>query len=113
MIPLLIIICLQLFIAGIVFVVLRYLLDRELEKVAIEKLLSLQMEAVKGDICIFHGNPLSASIEERIKDLIKGKFKDNPVKFEQLKSLKGGLMIKTADQVLDFSLSSRLENFWS
>ena len=52
-------------------------------------------------------------VEDRLRGLIKAKFVSSEVKFEQLKSLKGGLMIKLADEVLDYSLSSRLENFWS
>ena len=52
-------------------------------------------------------------VEQTLTGLVKDRFVDGKIAFEQLRDLKGGLIIKVDDEVLDFSLSSRLENFWS
>jgi F0F1-type ATP synthase delta subunit len=108
-----IVIVLQIVIAGIVFSILWRLLDRELVAAAIEKLMSVKTSAEVKVVNVYHGNVLPVRIEEKLKILVKNKFTNSDVFFEQLKSLKGGLIIKVADEVLDFSISSRLENFWS
>ena len=113
MMTLVFIIVLQLAIAGVVIVVLKRLLDRELEQAAIEKLMSLKTNATVKIVHIYYTKPLSLNVEQTLTGLVKNKFVDGEIAFEQLRDLKGGLIIKVDDEVLDFSLSSRLENFWS
>ena len=113
MIPLIILIFLQLTIALVIIFVLKRLLDRELEKAAIEKLMSLKANADVKVVNIYHAKPLTLNVEEEFKSLVKNKFVGSEIVFERISNLRGGLIIKAADEVLDFSVSSRLENLWS
>ena len=107
------ILVLQLVIAAVVAFVLKRLLDRELEKAAIEKFSSLKpMQGVK-TITVNYASPLPSSVEQELTALAKRKFVDSKITFEQEATLKGGLIIKVADEILDFSLANRLEHFWS
>ncbi len=110
---LIMIIILQLTIALVVIFVLKHFLDRELEKAAIEKLMSLKANADLKVVNIYHAKPLTLNIEGEFRALVKNKFSGSEIIFEQISNLKGGLIIKAADEVLDFSVSSRLENLWS
>lgn len=103
----------QALIALVVLGILKYLLDRELEKAAVEKLLSLKVNSSASGIHVYHGNPMPSKVKSRLTGMIRRKFLQDEVRFEQLQSLKGGLMIKVADEVLDFSVASRLEHLWS
>lgn len=113
MISILILLIVQLAIAGIVIFVLKRLLDRELEKAALEKLASFKTMGTVDNVIVYYASSLPLRVEEEIRALVKRKFTDSKIIFEKLSDLKGGLMIKIVDEVLDFSLSSRLENFWS
>ncbi len=108
-----IIIVLQLIIAAIVVFVLKNILNRELEKIAIEKLMSLKLNENVKEVHIYYFQSLSLDVEGEFKALIQNKFVNSKINFEQLQDLKGGLIIKVGEEVLDFSLSSRLENLWS
>ena len=110
MMPFLIIFVLQLVIATVVIFVLKRLLDRELEKAAIEKLTSLKTNVDVKVVHIYYAKPLSLNVEEKLRELVKNKFSVSEIIFEELENIKGGLIIKIEDEVLDFSLSSRLEN---
>ena len=113
MIPFIILIVVQVTISVVVIFVLKRLLDRELEKSAIEKLMSLKADADVKVVNVYHAQPLAMNVESQFRALIKNRFTGSEVVFEHLANLKGGLIIKIKDDVLDFSLSSRLENFWS
>jgi F0F1-type ATP synthase delta subunit len=113
MIPLIFLVVLQLAIAGIVIFFLKRVLNRELEKVAVEKLVSIKPSESVDLVTVYYAYSLPSVIEQEIRTLIKNKFTEAKIIFEQLRPLKGGLMIKIKDEILDFSLSSRLENFWS
>ena len=113
MILLFLIIILQLVIAVIVFFVLKGLLDRELKKVAIEKFLSLKVISGIDSIYVYYAGDLALKFKEELTVLAKSKFTDSKNIFEQNQILKGGLVIVVAQEVLVFSVSSRLENFWS
>ncbi len=109
----LILILVQLAIAGTVIFVLKRLLDRELAKAAIEKLASLKAAEAVEHVIVYYASPLPSSVEAEIKVLANRKFTNGKIVFERLQSLRGGVIIKVADEILDFSLSSRLENLWS
>jgi len=113
MMPLLILFIVQLMVACAVIFILKRVLDRELEKSAIEKLASFKFSGKVDKIMIYYASALSLRTKEQITSLIKQRFTCGEIVFEQLRTLKGGLMIKIADEVFDFSLSSRLESFWS
>ena len=113
MMPFLSMFVLQLIIAAIVIFVLKNLLDRELEKAAIEKLMSLKADSTIKTVNIYYAHSMPSKIEKELIHLTKNKFSDSKVVFEQNKILKGGLVIKAADVVLDYSLSSRLDHLWS
>jgi F0F1-type ATP synthase delta subunit len=113
MLPFIIMIVLQVTIGVVVVFVLKNLLDGELEKAAIEKFSSLKANPEVRVVNVYSFRPLSVNIEQELKGLAKHKFTDSEIIFEQNKVLKGGVVIKTSNEVLDFSLSSRLENFWS
>ena len=111
--PFVIIIILQLIIAGIVVFILKNFLNRELEKAAVEKVMSLRANEDVKAINIYYAQSLPINVAEEFKVLIQNKFVNSKIEFEQLQDLKGGLIIKVGEEILDFSLSSRLENFWS
>jgi F0F1-type ATP synthase delta subunit len=113
MMPFVIIIVLQVVIAGVVIFVLKHLLNPELEKVAIEKLASLKPSIDVKVINVYHFRRLPVNIQKELRELAKNKFTNSEIIFEQSNILKGGVVIKIDSEVLDFSLSSRLENFWS
>jgi F0F1-type ATP synthase delta subunit len=113
MISLGILIGLQLVIALIVVIVLKQQLDRELEKAAIEKMMSIRNNPETKMVNVYFAKSLPNVIEQQIRSLGKTKFSNAQMTFESLEDLRGGLMIKIDQEVLDFSLSSRLENFWS
>ncbi|MEI7998228.1 MAG: hypothetical protein WCH62_01805 [Candidatus Omnitrophota bacterium] len=113
MMSFLILIIVQLVIAGVVIFFLKNLLDRELEKVAIEKLASLKSTEAVDCVIVYYANSISFRAAEEIKSLTSRKFINGKIVFERLQTLKGGLIIKVANEILDFSLSSRLESFWS
>lgn len=106
-------IAVQLIIALAVLFVLKRLLERELERAAIEQLSAIKSVQGASGIKVYHGGALSAELRDRLMRTIKGRFASVHVDFEHVPSLKGGLMIKLADEVLDFSVSSRLEYLWS
>ena len=113
MMPFIIIIILQLVIAAVVIFVLKRLLDRELAKAAVEKLVSLKLPNKVEQVCVYHAGSLSLAFEQELTAIVKNKFLGSKIVFEQTPNLKGGLVIKVADEMLDFSLISRLEHFWS
>jgi F0F1-type ATP synthase delta subunit len=113
MMPIILLVVLQLVIAGIVIFVLKRLLDRELEQAAIEKAMSLKNNEQVKLVNIYSAKVLSEQVKAQITSVVKNKFVNGKIIFEQLSNLKGGLIIKVEEEVLDFSLSSRLEHFWS
>jgi F0F1-type ATP synthase delta subunit len=112
MMPFVIIIGLQVVIAGVVVIFLKQRLDRELEKAAIEKIMSLKNNSEVKAVNIYSAKNLPTNIAQELGSIAKNKFSNARVAFEILEPIKGGLMIKVDEEVLDFSLSSRLENFW-
>ena len=113
MMPFVIIIILQLVIAAVVIFVLKRLLDRELEKAAVEKLMAFKPQSKVEQAHVYHAGPLSLALKQELTAIVKNKFSESKIVFEQAPGLKGGLVIKVADEMLDFSLISRLEHFWS
>ena len=113
MMILFLIIILQLVIAGIVIFVLKNLLDKELKEAAIEKFTALKVADTIDSIKIYHTGQLSLGVKEQLIAEAKRKFENKDIVFEQNQILKGGMVIVAGEQVLDFSLANRLENFWS
>ncbi len=107
------IVILQFLIAAVVVFVLKNLLDKELKQAAIEKFMALRIDGSIEDIKIYHVGLLSAPVKQQLLNEVKRKFENNKVIFEENSILKGGLVIVIGEQVLDFSLTNRLENFWS
>ncbi len=111
MIQLFLLMIVQLVIAVIVILVLKRLLDRELKKAALEKFQTLKINGEK-TITIYYAGQLSAHVKEELLDVARNKYKESNLVFEQNQILKGGLVIVVDEQMLDFSVSNRLENFW-
>ncbi len=99
----------QLLIAGVVIFVLKRLLDRELMLTALEKLDSL--EPVK-EITVKYAGHLSDAIRSKIQSILRRKTEGIKVIFIESSELKGGLVIEAEGVVFDFSLAGRLKNFW-
>ena len=97
---------------GVVFV-LKFYLNRELEKAAIEKVMSLKASEDVKVINVSYGKNLPLNVEEELRALFNSKFVNCKIVFDHHPDLNGGLIIKIEEETLDFSLSSRLENFWS
>ncbi len=112
MIQLFLLMIVQLVIVVIVILVLKRLLDRELKKAALEKLQTLKINGEK-IITVYYTGQLSHNVKEELLGIVKNKNKESKLVFEQNQILKGGLVIVVDEQMLDFSVSNRLENFWS
>jgi len=99
--------------AGVVIFVLKGLLDKELIRAAIEKFESCKISPDIKEIAIFSASTISDEFKYNLESIRKRKFADVNLKFQENTELKGGVVIALGEELLDFSLASRLENFWS
>ena len=99
-------------VAAVVFI-LKRLLDRELIEGALEKLQATVIAPAQGEIIIKSAAVLNQEIQSRVQSLVRRRAPDIKVVFTRDSGLKGGIVIESSGGVIDFSLASRLKNFWS
>ena len=93
--------------------VLKKLLDKELMNSALEKFESCKASSDIKEIIVRSSSTINDEFKSRLESIRKRKFIQAKLDFQFDASLKGGLVIVLGDLLLDFSLSSRLQNFWS
>ena len=108
-----ILILVQTVIAGAVIFVLKRLLDRELIEAALEKAQAVALTPLPEAIVVTSAGTLNVQASQRFQSIFKRKAPDVNIVFEQDPALQGGVVIAWGREHLDFSIASRLKNFWS
>ena len=103
----------QIVFAVLVVLVLKKLLDRELMNAALEKLESCKIPTEINEIAVYSASGVSDEFKRHLEAVRRQKFAQAQFNFRENAELKGGVVIAAGELLLDFSLSSRLENFWS
>ena len=99
--------------ALIVVFVLKKMLDKELMRAALEKFESCKASLEIKEIDIYLATAMNEEFMSHLEVIRKNKFAQARVNVQRNPDLKGGIVIKLGDLLLDFSLASRLQNFWS
>ena len=113
MLTLLIVFLGQCVFAVVVIFVLKKLLDKELTGAALEKFESCKQSPDIKEIIVRSASSLDDEFKRRLESVRQRKFSQANLNFQQDAALKGGVVIVVGDLFLDFSLSNRLQNFWS
>jgi len=100
------------FVVAVVFV-LKGLLDKELLRAALEKFESCKVPEEIKEITVLSAKNISDEYKSHLESVRKRKMPQASLKYMENADLKGGVVIAAGDLFLDFSLSSRLQNFWS
>ena len=106
----------QLLIAGIVVFALRYALNRELIKNALERFEGLgpeDMPSLAERIVLKVARPLPHDLEARLETIAEVKFSGRPIVVLQDDSLRGGMVIETGLKTIDLSFNVCLKNLLS
>ena len=99
--------------AVVVILVLKKLLDRELMNAALEKFEACQSSLTIKEISVFSASAINEDFKGHLESIRKRKMPSAHLNFQQNAELRGGVVIAAGDALLDFSLASRLQNFWS
>lgn len=99
--------------AGVVIFVLKKLLDKELMRAALEKFESCKTSSDIKEIAVRSASNVNDEFKSHLESIRQRKFTEAHLNFQEDPTLKGGVVIAVGDLLLDFSLSSRLQNFWS
>jgi len=100
------------FVMAVVFI-LKMLLDKELMQSALEKFGSCKDSHEIKEIVVCSASKISEALKSDLESIRKNKMPQANFNFLEDPSLKGGIVIKIGDTLLDFSLQSRLQHFWS
>ena len=96
-----------------VIFVLKRLLDKELMKAALEKFESCKTSPDINEIVVRSASSINDEFKDHLESIRKRKFAQANLNFQEDAELKGGVVIAIGDLLLDFSLASRLQHFWS
>ena len=99
--------------AVVVILVLKKFLDKELMMAALEKFESCKASSDIQEIIVHSASQVNDEFKRQLESIRKRKFVQAKLNFQENAVLKGGVVITLGDVLLDFSLSSRLKNFWS
>lgn len=99
--------------ALVVIFVLKRLLDKELMRAALEKFESCKTSPEIKEIAVRSASMINDEFKVYLESIRKRKFTQAKLSFQEDAALKGGVVIAVGDQLLDFSLSSRLQHIWS
>ena len=99
--------------AVVVILVLKKFLDKELMRAALEKFESCKASSDITAITVRFASTLSDEFKSHLESVRKRKMPQANLNFQEDASLKGGVVIAVGDLILDFSLLSRLQHFWS
>ncbi|MBF0504724.1 MAG: F0F1 ATP synthase subunit delta [Candidatus Omnitrophica bacterium] len=111
--PFLILFIVQCFFALGVIIVLKKTLDRELIEAAFEKLEACKSSPEVKEIVVCLPSAVSDEMKTHLESIRQRKFVQANLKIQEDPALKGGMVIAVGDLLLDFSLSGRLQHFWS
>jgi len=100
------------FAVAVIFV-LKRLLDKELMDAAFEKFESCKTSSDIKEIDVYSASRVNDEFKAHLESIRKRKMPEANLNFQENAGLKGGIVIKVGELLLDFSLSSRLQNFWS
>ena len=103
----------QVFFAIIVILFLKSFLNKELIKAALEKFESCKNSQEIKEIVVFSASAISDEFKNYFEAIRRRKFSQANLDFKENASLKGGVVIAVEDLMLDFSLASRMQHFWS
>jgi len=99
--------------AVIAVFVLKNFLDKELMNAALEEFESVKNSAEIKEIHVKFASTMPRDeFKNHIESLRRRKFSQAVLSFQEDGTIKGGVVITLGDLLLDFSLSSRLKNFW-
>jgi F0F1-type ATP synthase delta subunit len=99
--------------AIIVIFVLKKLLDRELMRVALEEFESCKVSSDTKEIAVCSASRINDEFKNHFESIRQRKMPQAKLNFQEDVAIKGGVVIAVGDDLLDFSLSSRLQHFWS
>jgi F0F1-type ATP synthase delta subunit len=99
--------------ATIVVFVLKGFLDKELVRAALENFESCKTSSDIKEIAVRSASSISDEFKGQFESIRRRKFAQAHLDFQEDSALKGGIVIAVGDLLLDFSLTSRLKNFWS
>jgi len=99
--------------AVMVIFVLKRFLDKELLHAALEKFESCPASAEIKEIAVYSASGLSDEFKSQLESVRKRKMPQASLSFKENADLKGGVAIAMGEILLDFSLTSRLQHFWS
>ena len=111
-VPFLFLFIVQALVAAAVIFILKQLLDKELAEAALEKFQALGADKGSSAIVVRLGR-LDPRIRSRFEELARRRFPRARLTVETDPALKGGVLIIIGEQTLDFSVASRLRDFWS
>ena len=80
---------------------------------ALEKFESCKASPDIKEITVRSASTINDEFKSRLESIRKRKFIQAKLNFQDDVGLKGGVVIVMGDLLLDFSLSSRMQNFWS
>ena len=86
---------------------------RPLRVTALEKFESCKITPDIKEIAVYSASGISDEFKYQLESIRKRKFAQTDLNFKENAALKGGIVIAMGDILLDFSLSSRLQHFWS
>jgi len=99
--------------AFIVIFILKKLLDKELMSAALEQFESCKISPDVKEIAVYSATSVSDEFKSYLESVRRRKMPQANLNFKENAELKGGIVIAVGDLLLDFSLSSRLQHFWS
>ncbi len=100
------------FVLAVIFV-LKRLLDRELMNSALEKFESCKSSDQIKEITVFSCSTVNKEFRYRFESVSKRRFPQAQLKYRIEAGLKGGVVLCVGEDLLDFSLRCRLQNFWT
>jgi len=99
----------QLIMAAGVFFFLKRNLNRELILCAIERFTVMEITSPVDQVVVESYKPLIEAFEYQLKSIALRRFPKSEVSFSVNPELKAGIVIRLADQAIDFSLVGRLK----
>ncbi len=99
--------------AGVVVFVLKGALDRELIRAALEEFESKKISSDITEITVRSASGIGEEFKNHLESIRQRKCAQATFNFQEDARLKGGIIITLGDNLLDFSLLSRLQHFWS
>lgn len=82
-------------------------------KAALESFEACRISSEIKEITVRTASGVGDDFKSRLESIRQRKFSQASFNFQEDVALKGGVIIEAGESLLDFSLLSRLQNFWS